>query len=97
YARAYGTRAERFLGRAAALADLGRPLGDGVYEAELDYLVDAEWARTAEDVLWRRSKLGLHVAATTAAAVEDWLRARMAGERGIVAGSTSRRRAPPGY
>jgi glycerol-3-phosphate dehydrogenase len=80
YARAYGTRVERILGHGAEMGDLGRPLGDGVYEAELEYLVEAEWAETAEDVLWRRSKLGLHVTPATAAAIENWMRARTSGE-----------------
>lgn len=58
-AGAYGTRAWRFLETARSLADLGVDLGCGLTEAELDYLRAQEWARTAEDVLWRRSKLGL--------------------------------------
>ena len=73
YARAYGSRAARVLGAARALDDLGEHLGDDVYEAELDYLVAREWAITAEDVLWRRSKLALHVGEATAARVRAWL------------------------
>ena len=65
YARAYGTRVHRLLGSAAGLADLGKDFGGGVFEAEIDYLVKREWARTPEDILWRRSKLGLHVTAVT--------------------------------
>ncbi len=41
--------------------DLGRDFGCGLTEAEVRYLVENEWARKAEDVLWRRSKLGLHM------------------------------------
>jgi glycerol-3-phosphate dehydrogenase len=63
YARAYGSRVERFLVGARGLGDLGERLGEGLYEAEVDYLRRCEWAVTAEDVLWRRSKLGLHVGA----------------------------------
>ena len=59
-ARAYGTRVTRLLNGAASLDDLGADLGAGLTERELAYLVEAEWARTAEDILWRRSKLGLH-------------------------------------
>ncbi|MDJ0610163.1 MAG: glycerol-3-phosphate dehydrogenase [Kiloniellales bacterium] len=83
YLRAYGTRAERIVGRAAALDDLGEALGDGLYEAELRYLVDQEWAQTAEDILWRRSKLGLHCGAETRARLDDWIarRATAAAER----------------
>jgi glycerol-3-phosphate dehydrogenase len=61
YARAYGTRAAYVVGRARALADLGHAFAPGLYEAELRYLRDTEWARSAHDVLWRRSKLGLHL------------------------------------
>jgi glycerol-3-phosphate dehydrogenase len=61
YARAYGTRAERVIGTARSLAELGQPFAPGLHEAELRYLRDIEWATTAHDVLWRRSKLGLHV------------------------------------
>lgn len=56
---AYGTRAWRFLEPARSMADLGADLGCGLTEAELDHLRGQEWARTAQDVLWRRSKLGL--------------------------------------
>ncbi len=76
YARAYGTRAERVLGRAASLADLGECLGGDLYHAELDYLATAEWAESAADVLWRRSKLGLHLPAGAAARIEAWFEAR---------------------
>jgi glycerol-3-phosphate dehydrogenase len=57
---AYGTRVERLLGDARRLEDLGRDLGAGLTEREVDYLVREEWACTADDILWRRSKLGLH-------------------------------------
>lgn len=60
-ARAYGTRAGRWLGQARSRGDLGRDFGAGLSEAEVAYLRDTEWARTADDVLWRRSKLGLHM------------------------------------
>jgi len=57
--RAYGTRVERILGQAQSMHDL-RPLFTGdLTGAEVNYLVENEWARSAEDVLWRRSKLGL--------------------------------------
>lgn len=74
YGRAYGTRARKLLGAAKSLADLGQDFGEGVYEAELRYLRDVEWARSAEDVLWRRSKLGLHTNASTQMAVADWFK-----------------------
>jgi len=57
--RAYGLRCERILGDAKSLDDLGGVLTGDLTEAELRYLVAHEWAQTADDVLWRRSKLGL--------------------------------------
>ena len=57
--RAYGTRAERILGQAQSMHDL-RPFFCGdLTGAEVNYLIENEWARSAEDILWRRSKLGL--------------------------------------
>jgi len=56
---AYGTRVDRVLGNAKSLDDLGMRLGADLTAAEVRYLMSQEWARTADDVLWRRSKLGL--------------------------------------
>jgi len=64
---AYGTRALRVLGSARSARDLGRPFGATLTEAEVRYLIDQEWAETAEDVLWRRSKLGLRLSGAEAA------------------------------
>ena len=72
-ARAYGTRLERLLGGAASLADLGRHFGAGLYESEVRYLIDVEFARTAEDILWRRTKLGLAMTAKEQKALAAWL------------------------
>ena len=71
--RAYGTRADGLLGDAKALDDLGHDFGAGLYEREVDYLTRTEWARTADDILWRRSKLGLHCKAGTETAIDGWL------------------------
>jgi len=57
--RGYGTRLRDIVGEATSLTDLGRHFGAGLYEAEVRYLEDKEFARTAEDILWRRTKLGL--------------------------------------
>jgi glycerol-3-phosphate dehydrogenase len=59
-ARTYGTRVTTLLGAAASAADLGADLGSGLTTREVDYLVEHEWARTADDVLDRRTRLGLH-------------------------------------
>ena len=71
--RAYGTRMERVLAGATSLADLGAVYGADLTEAELDYLVRSEWARTAPDVLWRRSKLGLRLSQAQAVHVDEAL------------------------
>lgn len=81
-ARNYGTRAERLLGDAASPADLGEHFGADLYAAELRYLMREEWAMTADDALWRRSKLGLKLNETEQARVADWMAARFAEERG---------------
>lgn len=60
-AGAYGSRIAELLGAAVGPADLGRHFGQGLYEAEIRYLQAREFARTSEDILWRRSKLGLHM------------------------------------
>jgi glycerol-3-phosphate dehydrogenase len=72
--RSYGTRAHDWLGDAQSLADLGEDFGHGLYEAEVRYLVEKEWARTSEDVLWRRSKLGLRLDAAQVAKLDQWLK-----------------------
>jgi len=87
YAHAYGTRVERLLGQANGINDLGFHFGDDLYAREVEYLVDQEWAMTAEDVLWRRSKLGLHLAPATVAVLGTWFNdaqigRRMAAQRG---------------
>jgi glycerol-3-phosphate dehydrogenase len=75
-ARYYGTRIATLLGDAASLADLGTDFSAGLHAREVDYLVAHEWAMTAEDVLWRRTKLGLHVEPGTAAALDTYLAQR---------------------
>ena len=69
--RAYGTRIERILGPASS-ADLGEEIAPGLLEAELEYLRAHEWARSVEDVLWRRSKLGLALDAAARGRVSQW-------------------------
>ena len=58
-ARAYGFDAFAMLGKAKSASDLGRDFGHGLYECEVRWMIDKEWARTSDDILWRRSKLGL--------------------------------------
>jgi glycerol-3-phosphate dehydrogenase len=77
YAHAYGTRLATLLAHCRTRADLGAEIAPGLFEVELDYLRRNEWALNAEDVLWRRTKLGLHLAPGMAAPVDAWL-ARLA-------------------
>jgi glycerol-3-phosphate dehydrogenase len=78
YARAYGTRMERWLGDASGLAQLGEEIAPGLYAAEVEHLIGHEWAQTVEDILWRRSKLGLHLPGDTAVRLGEWLARRSA-------------------
>jgi glycerol-3-phosphate dehydrogenase len=73
YARLYGTRAEQLLGQAKQLSNLGRHFGGLLHAREIDYLRETEWARTAEDVLDRRTKHGLHIGADAREAVRAYL------------------------
>ncbi|MGX1742522.1 glycerol-3-phosphate dehydrogenase [Bosea sp. NPDC055353] len=73
-ARAYGTRARDILADAKSLADLGRHFGADLYEREVRYLVKAEWARRAQDVLWRRGKLGLRLSKAESEALDAFMR-----------------------
>ncbi|MDR6955271.1 glycerol-3-phosphate dehydrogenase [Ancylobacter sp. 3268] len=70
---AYGTRALRLLDGARSQADLGRVFGADLTEAEVRYLMREEWARSADDVLWRRSKLGLRLSPEQKAALETFM------------------------
>lgn len=79
YGRAYGTRIERLLRGATCMADLGEEILPGLYAAEVLYLVREEWAQTAEDILWRRTKLGLGAPPGTQATLDGWLATHRSG------------------
>ncbi|MGJ0396443.1 MAG: glycerol-3-phosphate dehydrogenase [Methylocystis sp.] len=72
-ARAYGTRVDEILKDARELSDLGRDFSCGLTEAEIAYLRETEWARMADDILWRRSKLGLHMSAAQQKALREFI------------------------
>jgi glycerol-3-phosphate dehydrogenase len=74
YARAYGTRTGMLLAGRASRSDMGSEIAPGLYEAEVDYLMQLEWASTAADILWRRTKLGLHLPHGTEAGLDAWIR-----------------------
>ena len=73
FAHAYGTRITHLLGGSTSIADLGDEILPGLYERELSYLRREEWALSAADILWRRSKLGLHLTAGSEARLNAWL------------------------
>jgi len=75
-ARTYGMRAASALGAAHSVEGLGCHFGAGLYEREAEYLIDREWARSAEDILWRRTKLGLRFDGDAVAGLEAWLSER---------------------
>ncbi|MBA3449161.1 MAG: glycerol-3-phosphate dehydrogenase [Pseudaminobacter sp.] len=77
--RLYGTRAGALLGLARSQADLGRNFGADLFEAEVRYLMQNEWAVTAEDILWRRTKRGLRLTPEQARSLDDYM--SNAGER----------------
>ncbi len=72
--RLYGTRAQNLLGLAKSVADLGRHFGADLYEAEVRYLIASEWAMTAEDVLWRRTKRGLRLSPAEAQTLDEFMK-----------------------
>ena len=80
--RAYGTRIERIMGNARVLSDLGQEIAPQLYEAELQYMRDNEWARTGADALWRRSKLGLRLDGTQRERVAAWFASSGGGPAG---------------
>jgi glycerol-3-phosphate dehydrogenase len=72
-ARSYGSDVRQILGDAGSATDLGRDFGHGLSEAELRWLVEKEWARNAEDVLWRRTKLGLRASPAEVHEIANYL------------------------
>jgi glycerol-3-phosphate dehydrogenase len=72
--RRHGTRAAEILGDARVEADLGKAFGGGLYARELAYLMEREWARDADDLLWRRTKCGLHMTEGQRRRVADFLK-----------------------
>ena len=78
--RAYGLRTVEILGDAGSREALGRDFGAGLSEREVDYLMRVEWAESADDVVWRRSKLGLRLSPDQIAALDRFIAGRLAGD-----------------
>ncbi|WP_299344636.1 glycerol-3-phosphate dehydrogenase, partial [uncultured Maritalea sp.] len=75
--RAYGTDAEKIYCNATKKEDLGTNFGHGIYAGELDWVIANEWVMTAEDYLWRRTKMGLHVDKQEAAQIDAYIAERI--------------------
>lgn len=75
YARAYGTRIKLLLENRSNMTDMGEEIAPGLFAAEVEYLTHYEWATSTEDILWRRTKLGLHLAQGSASrrSLNHWL------------------------
>ena len=83
-ARAYGARVTEVIGDAQSMNDMGPAVAPGLHERELHYLCNEEWACSGDDVLWRRSKLGLHFTPAEREQVDAWMQARaLAGGGGV--------------
>jgi glycerol-3-phosphate dehydrogenase len=74
YVELYGTRADGLLKGTASLADLGSLIGADLYQREVDFLTETEWAATVDDIIWRRSKLGLRLSAVEIGRLASYLR-----------------------
>ncbi|MCW8355929.1 glycerol-3-phosphate dehydrogenase [Marinomonas pontica] len=73
FANSYGTLTHTLLNKANTESDLGQHFGNQLFQVEVDYLINHEWARTAEDVLWRRTKLGLEFTPEQASALDEYI------------------------
>lgn len=71
--RSYGLEIESMLDGVHCVEDFGEHFGEELYEVEVRWMVDKEWARSTEDILWRRSKLGLRSTNMDVSALEGWL------------------------
>ncbi|VAW18358.1 Aerobic glycerol-3-phosphate dehydrogenase [hydrothermal vent metagenome] len=80
--RLYGTKAQKILGQAKSNADLGQLFGDDLYEVEVRYLIENEWARSAEDILWRRTKRGLWFSNSQSEALVSYLESAVGDRHG---------------
>ena len=78
YVQQFGTRADDLLAGTAGLADLGLHIGADLYQREVDFLIDTEWAVTADDVMWRRTKTGLRLASGEVCRLATYMEGKVA-------------------
>jgi len=94
WASSYGNRAWQLLEGVHCLMDLGENFGAGLYAREVDYLCREEWAASVEDILWRRSKLGLFLGPMQQQKLERYLQAQPSGTGGVASAIVHERLAP---
>ena len=75
--RGYGTDVSAVLGYAKTRGDLGQNFGAELFAAEVEWLMDKEYAQSADDVVWRRSKLGLRMDQKQIGALDQWIKDRL--------------------
>jgi glycerol-3-phosphate dehydrogenase len=73
YIRTYGTASRDILNKSSSVEDLGRHFVGTLYEKEVQYLIENEWAMTSEDILWRRTKQGLYASQDNVKALDTYL------------------------
>ncbi|UAB72897.1 glycerol-3-phosphate dehydrogenase [Vibrio sp. SCSIO 43132] len=73
WVRSYGTLSHRIVENRRSVQDMGIDFGYGLYQAEVDYMIQHEWAVTSEDILWRRSKLGIEFSSLEVEKLEQYL------------------------
>ncbi|MDH3469067.1 MAG: glycerol-3-phosphate dehydrogenase, partial [Gammaproteobacteria bacterium] len=76
--RRHGSGVEALLDDATCTEDLGIDFGCSLYQREVDLFIDREWAQTSDDILWRRTKCGLHMTASEKSKIEEYIRQRIA-------------------
>ncbi len=83
--RAYGTEVADVLGHAKDKEDLGKDFGAGLFQVEVQWLMENEYVRTAADVVWRRSKLGLRMSTEQISVLDDWIKDRLSAQHSAAA------------
>lgn len=79
YAQQFGTRSDELLAGVTRIEDLGRHFGADLYQREVDFVLRTEWAVGVDDIIWRRSKIGLRLTAGEIARLRDYLASRESG------------------
>ncbi|ELU00837.1 hypothetical protein CAPTEDRAFT_101491, partial [Capitella teleta] len=88
FVHSYGSLTHEFLGEMTRIRDLGIHFGSGLYQCEVDYLIHKEWVMEADDLLWRRSKLGLFLSAEESGVLADYIQSSV--QRALSTGMLSR-------